>query len=216
VDPLGGKDPYSASKGAAEIVVSSYRDSYFTGQDKANVASVRAGNVIGGGDWSKDRIVPDCVRALSEGREIEVRNPEAVRPWQHVLEPLGGYLLLGARLLEGDRKWGGAWNFGPLAKNLITVRSLVDEIIGAWGSGAYMVQSDPAAKAEANLLALDISKAINRLKWLPLLDFRETVKYTVDEYMAELVGSTTEEIFSQRAAHISQYARAAGCTEGGD
>jgi CDP-glucose 4,6-dehydratase len=209
VDPLGGRDPYSASKGAAEIVVSSYRESYFSSEGTANIASVRAGNVIGGGDWSQDRIVPDCMRALTEGREIAVRNPDAVRPWQHVLEPLGGYLLLGTHLLAGERSYGTSWNFGPLAKNLITVRSLVEELIGVWGTGRYVVRSDSGKKAEANLLVLDISKAINRLKWMPVLDFRETVRYTAEDYRAELTEPPGEKVFRQRVAHIEEYSAAA-------
>ncbi len=205
VDPLGGKDPYSASKGAAEIVVSSYRDSYFSHEGAANIASVRAGNVIGGGDWSRERIMADCMRALTEGLEIVVRNPDAVRPWQHVLEPLSGYLLLGERLLAGERKFASAWNFGPLAKNLITVKSLVEEVLKVWGKGSYTVRRDPGAKAEANLLALDISKAVNRLRLMPLLDFRETVRYTLEEYRAELTETPGEKVFQQRAAHIEKY-----------
>src|SRR4051812_3644187 len=136
-DPLGGFDPYGASKGAAELVTAAYRESFFAGPDAAAVASVRAGNVIGGGDWAVDRIIPDAVRALVAGEPIAVRNPDAVRPWQHVLEPLAGYLWVGARLLTDGHDDAGAWNFGPLDSGERPVRWVVDRFLEEWGSGSW-------------------------------------------------------------------------------
>ena len=128
-DPLGGHDPYSASKGAAEIVISSYIRSFFSKEGTPVISSVRAGNVIGGGDWSKDRIIPDFMRSLIERKPIEIRNPQAVRPWQHVLEPLYGYLLLGATMFTKGHSFSGAWNFGPLYRNNLTVDELIRRFI---------------------------------------------------------------------------------------
>ena len=190
-DPMGGHDPYSMSKGAAELLVSSWRRSFFASeQADADVAcaSVRAGNVIGGGDWATDRIVPDCVRALALGDDVAVRNPHAVRPWQHVLEPLSGYLLLGAGLLEGDdaqrRALSDAWNFGPETSNARPVRDLVDTLVRRWGSGGWQDVSEPDAPHEAHLLRLAIDKAHAGLGWEPRWDFATTVNHTVDWYKA--------------------------------
>ena len=190
VDAMGGFDPYSASKGAAEILISSYRNSFFpphkTAQHGTRLASVRAGNVIGGGDWAKDRIVPDCIRDLSHQQSIGVRNPSATRPWQHVLEPLGGYLTLGHRLLEVDHRslsqFCEAYNFGPLISNNRRVKELVEKVIEYWGSGEWDDQSDAEAFHEASLLNLTIDKAYHRLNWMPQWDFDKTVKETVEWY----------------------------------
>lgn len=203
VDPMGGKDPYSASKGASEIITSSYMRSFFNQEDTANIASVRAGNVIGGGDWADNRIFPDCMRALLNDKPIVIRNPEAVRPWQHVLEPLSGYLTLGSLLYIDGQKYSGAWNFGPLSNNLVSVKQLVEETIKQWGSGKYIVAHGSDNNHEANLLHLDISKAVNTLKWLPVLDFKQTVKFSIDEYRVD--GLTGDEIFNQRMNHIYKY-----------
>ena len=158
-DAMGGRDPYSASKGAAELVTRAYRDSYFS--EGAAVASARAGNVIGGGDWGADRIVPDCVRALTAGEPIVVRNPDAVRPWQHVLEPLSGYLQLGARLLDGDRTAATACNFGPdTAGGERSVRWVVEQFLDAWGTGTWVSPNDSGGEPhEAHSLSLDSSEA---------------------------------------------------------
>lgn len=180
-DPMGGHDPYSSSKGAAELVISSYRNSFFQNNNK-NVASVRAGNVIGGGDWSKNRIVVDFVKALENNQPLEIRSPKATRPWQHVLEPLGGYLLLGAKMMSQPGKYTEAWNFGPEQNNICSVETLVNEIIEQWGKGIWIDASDKKIKHEAQLLALDISKARHILKWKPVLDFNETVKLTIEWY----------------------------------
>ncbi len=183
---LGGYDPYSASKGASELVIASYRNSFFHPEKFSEhglaLASVRAGNVIGGGDWAENRIVPDCIRFLSKDIPIEVRSPKAVRPWQHVLEPLGGYLLLGAKMLESPVKYVGAWNFGPESNNIVPVGELVNEIVKNYGAGTWIDRSDPKAPHEAKLLALDIHKAKYHLGWKPVLRFQETIRLTVEWY----------------------------------
>lgn len=202
IDPMGGRDPYSASKGASEIITSSYQHSFFSQNNTASIASVRAGNVIGGGDWSANRIVPDCVRALYKNSPITIRNPDAVRPWQHVLEPLYGYLLLGALLFTEGKKYSGAWNFGPASKNMISVKQLVEEVIKQWGSGKYIVEQSTDNR-ESNVLYLDVSKAINKLNWHPVLDFGQTVKYTIEEYRIDNLSA--DEIFKQRIEHIEEY-----------
>ena len=184
-DPLGGYDPYSASKGAAEIVCSAYRHSYFDKNGEGphlGLATARAGNVIGGGDWAKDRIIPDCVRALSGTEPIVVRNPEAIRPWQHVLDPLCGYLLIGARLWENPGKYCGSWNFGPQTTSQITVRNLVERFIDAWGSGEIQAPPLKHTLHEANRLNLNIDKAVFELKWQPILDGSTAIDWTVNWY----------------------------------
>lgn len=182
-DPLGGHDPYSMSKGCAELVVSSWRRSFFEKSGVVRAATARAGNVIGGGDWGQDRILPDCIRSLANQQPIGVRNPDATRPWQHVLDPLWGYLLLGARLLadEGSR-YATAWNFGPAASGIQPVRELVRLIIETWGSGSWTNLGDPSAPHEARTLALCCDKAHRELGWWPLWDFQATVSRTVRWY----------------------------------
>ena len=186
-DPLGGFDPYSASKGAAEIVVGSYRRSFF---DPAKIkehgirlATVRAGNVIGGGDWARDRIVADAVKSLAAGRPVPVRNPAAVRPWQHVLEPLSGYLTIAARLLESDDpQWCSAWNFGPPIGEEVSVRQLVGQLCQSWGGGQWTDCSDPQAPHEAGILRLSIDKATWALGWRPRWNVEQAVGRTVGWY----------------------------------
>ena len=194
-DPFGGHDPYSASKGACEIVISSYRRSFFgTPDSPVWVASARAGNVIGGGDWAKDRIVPDAMRALAKGATIPVRNIASTRPWQHVLEPLGGYLALGAALAKRERfdEVCGGFNFGPDPKANRTVKELVEEML-KWRKGTWVDKSDPNAVHEAGLLNLDIRKARKVLGWKPRWDFEETVKNTVQWYAAVANGANPVE-----------------------
>jgi CDP-glucose 4,6-dehydratase len=186
-DPMGGRDPYSCSKGCTELVTASYRASFFAGDQvghSAAVASARAGNVIGGGDWAKDRIVPDCVRALASGRPVEVRNPAAVRPWQHVLEPLAGYLWLAALMLKDGPRFGGAWNFGPdNADGAKEVRWVVEHFLSEWGSGEWTTLASTApAPHEAHLLCLDSSKARERLGWRPVWDSVTAVLQTAAWY----------------------------------
>lgn len=183
-DPLGGHDPYSASKAAAEIVVSSYRRSFFSGSPSlVRVASARAGNVIGGGDWATDRIVPDAIRHLIANQSIAVRNPDSTRPWQHVLEPLSGYLLLAAKLSAADKteELASAFNFGPTVKSNRTVRELVEQILQVWPGTWNHVSSGQILK-EARLLHLNHDKAYHLLGWEPRWNFETTVKMTVDWY----------------------------------
>ncbi|MBI5886920.1 MAG: CDP-glucose 4,6-dehydratase [Deltaproteobacteria bacterium] len=189
-DVLGGHDPYSASKAAAELIFSSYMDSFISRRDGLGAASVRAGNVIGGGDWSPARIVPDCIRALREGRPIEIRNPHSTRPWQHVLEPLAGYLLLGARLYEDPKAFSGAWNFGPDDDAVRTVGELAEKIVGRWGAGSLRISPSAHAPHEARLLRLNCDKARSLLKWRPRWDFTTAVNETVDWYKEVSSGVT--------------------------
>jgi CDP-glucose 4,6-dehydratase len=183
-DPLGGHDPYSSSKAAAEIIIQAYRRSYFSKPGGlVKIASARAGNVIGGGDWALDRIVPDAMRALAADLPIHVRNPHATRPWQHVLEPLGGYLWLAARLAaEGtDSSLATGFNFGPSVQSNQSVRTLVEEILKSW-PGRWKDDSDPHAVHEATLLHLSTDQAWNLLRWQPVWNFAETIHETVSWY----------------------------------
>jgi len=195
-DPFGGYDPYSASKGACEIAISSYRRSFFN--DPANpvwVASARAGNVIGGGDWAEDRLVPDCMRALDRGETIPVRNKVSTRPWQHVLEPLGGYLTLGAALATRTRfaDYASGFNFGPDPSANRTVKDLVTEIL-KHREGRWEDRSDPKAVHEAGLLNLDIAKAAVVLGWKPRWDFETTVARTVEWYASVAAGEDAGDV----------------------
>ena len=180
-DELGGHDPYSTSKAMAELAIDSYRKSFFTGSEKL-VASARAGNNIGGGDFSKDRIIPDCILALKENKPIRVRNPKSTRPWQHVLEPLYGYLLLGSKLLNNEREFAQAWNFGPEKESIVPVSKVADMIIKNWGSGEWIDAHDPDDLHETVLLSLDISKAKKRLKWKPGWNIEKAIEKTVSWY----------------------------------
>ena len=181
-DAMGGRDPYSASKGCAELVTAAYRESFFA--DGPAVASARAGNVIGAGDWAADRIIPDCVRALTAGEPIVVRNPDAVRPWQYVLEPLSGYLWLAARLLRDGRRYEGAWNFGPADQaGDRPVRWVVERFLEEWGSGSWIPPADGGHQPhEAHHLSLDSAKARDELGWAPVWDARTAVRQTATWY----------------------------------
>jgi CDP-glucose 4,6-dehydratase len=189
-DTLGGYDPYSASKACTEIVVSSFRNSFFNPAayqaHQKNIASARAGNVIGGGDWSQDRIVPDIIRSLMQEKPVSVRNPSAVRPWQHVLEPLGGYLLLGGLLHSGAGNISNAYNFGPLPNDHLPVKDLVTHAIQSWGSGTWVDASDSSQPHEAHLLQLDISLAAAELNWKPKLTAKEAIEWSTDWYRQPL------------------------------
>jgi CDP-glucose 4,6-dehydratase len=188
-DRLGGYDPYSASKAAAELVISAYRNSFFNvakyKEHKKAILAARAGNVIGGGDYSQDRIVPDIVKALQNNRVVEVRNPYAVRPWQHVLEPLSGYLLLAMLADTNYTKISKAYNFGPTAFDHLPVKNLVDIAIKSWGSGIWKDTANSNDLHEANLLMLDITKAQNELNWQPKLNSKKAIEWTVDWYKQE-------------------------------
>lgn len=190
-DPMGGHDPYSASKGAAELVISSYRRSFFSKENSPAIASARAGNVIGGGDWSDYRLVPDIIRAIEGGQTLDIRSPKAVRPWQQVIEPLGGYLLLAQKLLEAPQRFAEGWNFGPLPHSVHPVGKIADAFFeyfrerekGIRNTTAHWRDtSDPNQLHEAGLLMLDISKAMQVLGWKPVLNFQETVGFTADWY----------------------------------
>lgn len=185
-DRLGGYDPYSSSKACSELVTEGYRNSFFNPDTYAlhgkSLASARAGNVFGGGDWQADRIVPDCIRALEQGEPIIVRSPHAVRPWQHVLEPLSGYLLLAQKMAENPASYAEAWNFGPEDSSFLNVGSLVNRIVKTWGEGSWEDHSKPGALHEASLLKLDISKAKSLLGWSPLWNIDKAIAETVAWY----------------------------------
>ncbi len=184
VDRLGGKDPYSASKGMAELVIKSYIESFFnTANSNVRIGVTRAGNVIGGGDWANNRIVPDCMRAWSNKKNVDIRSPNSTRPWQHVLEPLSGYLLLASNLAQSSKNHGEAYNFGPSSEHNYPVSGLIDEMAKYWDR----VQWSDVSKAEkhlheAGLLKLNCDKALFELNWVPALQFEETVKMTVEWY----------------------------------
>jgi CDP-glucose 4,6-dehydratase len=186
-DPMGGYDPYSSSKGCTELVVAAYRQSFFSHpvesgkQHQMALSSVRAGNVIGGGDWGEDRLVPDCVKALSHHRKIQIRNPKAVRPWQFVLEPLSGYLWLAALMYKNSGNFSDAWNFGPCDDHMLAVEDVVREIIKLWKNGKYKVKRDPAYH-EGKLLKLDTSKARFHLTWEPVYKTAEALEKTIVWY----------------------------------
>jgi CDP-glucose 4,6-dehydratase len=182
-DPMGGHDPYSSSKGCAELVAAAYRASFFAGEGTAAIATARAGNVIGGGDWAQDRIVPDMVRGIMAGRPVVIRHPEAVRPWQHVLEPLRGYLMLGQRLYQ-ERKFAAGWNFGPGENEALTVRQLAEQMVACWGAGRLEFASEGEAPHEAAYLKLDSAKARSELGWKPALTPAEALRWTVEWYRA--------------------------------
>ena len=185
-DPMGGYDPYSSSKGCSELITAAYRRSFFNPNDfkdhKKSLSSARAGNVIGGGDWQRDRIIPDCIRALESEKPIEIRNPNATRPWQHVLEPLSGYLLLASKMFDEPQKFCDAWNFGPNYDSIIPVGEVTDKVVAQWGSGIWIDISDENAPHEAKLLSLDISKANWYLKWFPVWNTEKAIEKTVEWY----------------------------------
>jgi CDP-glucose 4,6-dehydratase len=188
-DPLGGYDPYSSSKGCADLLTNSYRNSYFNTKDykvshNSLIASCRAGNVIGGGDWAKDRLISDIMISVSQGRKVSIRNPKSTRPWQHVLEPLSGYLQIGQKLLEESVEYGEAWNFGPSNEGSITVEEVVKNIKNHWDKIDYEINKDLNHPHEANLLKLDCSKAHIILKWKDVWDSHTTFKKTVNWYKA--------------------------------
>lgn len=207
-DAMGGYDPYSASKGATELVAASYRNSFFNPHEYEKhgkcLSTVRAGNVIGGGDWATDRIVPDCIRALEAGKDIIVRNPHATRPWQHVLDALSGYLLLGARMRTDPAKFGGPWNFGPYMNAIIPVKELVEELIRFYGTGSWKTNAQINQPHEAKFLALDINKAIFRLGWKPSLEFEDTVRYTVEWYKASKENGPVAEVTGHQIETFSE------------
>ena len=202
-DPMGGNDPYSASKGCSELITQSYHSSFFQAECNCHVASARAGNVVGGGDWAPFRIIPDFFRALRENKELIIRNPDAVRPWQHVLEPLSGYLLLASRIWQEGERFSGGWNFGPGETNSCTVVELIENIIQLSGKGSYTIPYTDKAPHEARMLKLDISKAGKLLKWRPVLSLLETIEFTATGYLDEMTGRSN--IYARRLAQLEQY-----------
>jgi len=217
-DPLGGSDPYSASKACAEIVTAAFRQSFFTpdrlGEHACAIASVRAGNVLGPGDWAQDRIVPDCVRAVNHGQPIQVRNPDALRPWQHVLEPLSGYLWLGAMLLSSNAaRYCDAWNFGPRPDSCRPVRELVEGFIRAWGDGEWQSAPEPSPPPETHALRLNIDKTVAELDWRPVWGFDQMIERTALGYRRLSANSpepgAVRELLSREIAAYTAEAEAA-------
>ena len=205
-EPMGGYDPYSSSKGAAEIAISSWRRSFFHPADygrkhHVSLASVRAGNVIGGGDWALDRIIPDCIKALEANKPIAIRNKTAVRPWQHVLEPLSGYMLLASKMWEEPTNYCEGWNFGPRAESISTVWEVATKLIGNYGKGELKDMSDPHAVHEAALLMLDISKAKFHLGWEPRMNLDQCIALVADWYKRY----KTEDVYGLCVDEITRY-----------
>lgn len=186
-DPFGGYDPYSSSKGACEIAIQSWRRSFFNPEDygkkhHVSLASVRAGNVIGGGDWALDRIIPDCIKALEHDKVIDIRSPKAIRPWEHVLEPLSGYMMLAKKQWEHPTEFCEGWNFGPESESVSTVWEVATELIKNYGKGKLKDSSDPNAVHEAKLLMLDITKAKTKLGWKPRMNMQQCMDLVADWY----------------------------------
>ncbi|HIJ75174.1 MAG TPA: CDP-glucose 4,6-dehydratase [Deltaproteobacteria bacterium] len=208
-EPMGGRDPYSSSKGCCELVTAAYLHSYFSPEQYGKthgiaLASARAGNVIGGGDWGKDRLIPDCVRALSRKEEIILRHPNAIRPWQYVLEPLSGYLLLGASLFRDGPNNTGSWNFGPSDAETLTVGEMVNEIIRLWGEGSYRVESD-GQPHEAHWLKLDCSKARGYLGWRPRYNVQTALNLSIDWYRLYYAGNSKRDLRHLMTSQIGAY-----------
>ena len=200
-EPIGGHDPYSSSKGGAELVTAAYRSSFFAGAERpVALAAARAGNVIGGGDWARDRLVPDILAAIQAGQAVRIRYPDAIRPWQHVLEPLSGYLALAERLCGDEGKaYAEAWNFGPADDDARPVRWIVEQVLERWGSGSWTIDAQPQPH-EATYLKLDCSKARARLAWRPRWNLADALGAIVDWQRAHLRGD------DMRALTLSQIA----------
>ena len=193
-DPMGGHDPYSSSKGCSELVTSAYRRSFFEDNAMVAIASARAGNVIGGGDWASDRIIPDAMRAFSSNETLLVRNPGAVRPWQHVLEPLSGYMTLCEKIWDQPSKFSEGWNFGPEDEDVRTVEEVTDRVSELWGNHAVWKKSNGDHPHEANLLKLDITKAKEQLGWKPRWDLERALEKTVGWYKSYYNGEMMQEM----------------------
>lgn len=204
-DPFGGYDPYSSSKGACEVVIQSWRRSFFNPNQfekhGKSIASARAGNVIGGGDWALDRIIPDCIKALEADRVIDIRSPKSVRPWEHVLEPLSGYMLLAKKMWEQPTVFCEGWNFGPEAESVSTVWEVASELVRNYGKGKLKDSSDPNAVHEAKLLMLDITKAKSKLGWRPRLNMQQTLALVADWYKKY----TEENVYNLCVREINEF-----------
>ncbi|MDA1091319.1 MAG: CDP-glucose 4,6-dehydratase [Proteobacteria bacterium] len=206
-DPLGGKDPYSASKACSEIITGAYRESFFnTGGSGVALASARAGNVIGGGDWCEDRIIPDAVRAFSTGKPLVIRNAIAVRPWQHVLEPVSGYLLLAERLAEQGAAYAKGWNFGPECGEVYSVAQVVEEFAGHWpGPAEWKARTSPDAPHEAQTLVLDSTLAGKELGWRARIGFKDAIRLTAEWYAAHQAGADAAVLAGLLESQIADY-----------
>lgn len=207
-DPFGGYDPYSSSKGACEIAIQSWRRSYFNPEDygkkhHVSLASVRAGNVIGGGDWALDRIIPDCIKALEQNKVIDIRSPKAIRPWEHVLEPLSGYMLLAKKQWEQPTKYCEGWNFGPESESVSTVWDVATELVKNYGKGELKDSSDPNAVHEAKLLMLDITKAKTKLGWKPRMNMQQCMALVADWYKRYRSGNVYQLCVEEIAKFVS-------------
>lgn len=205
-DPFGGYDPYSSSKGACEIAIQSWRRSFFNPEDygkkhHVSLASVRAGNVIGGGDWALDRIIPDCIKALEQDKVIDIRSPKAIRPWEHVLEPLSGYMLLAKKQWEHPTEFCEGWNFGPESESVSTVWEVATELIKNYGRGELKDSSDSNAVHEAKLLMLDITKAKTKLGWKPRMNMQQCMELVADWYKRY----QTEDVYQLCVEEIHQF-----------
>jgi len=211
-DPLGGYDPYASSKACAEIVSAAYRSSFFPvdrlAEHRVALATARAGNVIGGGDWSEDRLIPDLIRGFSSGQPVLIRNPTAIRPWQHVLEPLHGYLMLAQKLFAGDPKFDSAYNFGPSDDEVWPVERIANKLVEMWGNGASWTRDADAGAHEAHSLRLDASKARLELGWEPKLNTEAALQWTVDWYRAWDEGKNMVELTGRQ---IEEYEKLCGC-----
>lgn len=210
-DAMGGHDPYSSSKGCAELVIAAYRNSYFQNDGPA-LASVRAGNVIGGGDWAQDRLIPDLVRAFQAGASPLVRSPASVRPWQHVLEALGGYIALAERLLAGERGFADGWNFGPSDEDARPVSWIVERMRAAWGGARHAVPDPGPRPHEANLLRLDCSKARAALGWRPALDLDQAIDWIVAWHKEVDSGADARAVTLHQLADYQAIAGSRGAT----
>lgn len=215
-EPLGGHDPYSSSKACSELVTAAWRSSYFAPHNYAKhrvaIATARAGNVIGGGDWAKDRLIPDCIRALQAGKPIQIRNPAATRPWQHVLEPLFGYILLAQRLYEQGCEYGSSWNFGPFEDDAKSVGWVVDRLCEKWSDNAWYDIDAGKHLHEARCLRLDISKAQAHLGWHPRWSLEQALDATLEWVHAWLGG---DDLVAQSLAQIERYTNPAGAISDG-
>ena len=207
-EPMGGYDPYSNSKGCAELVTAAFRNSFFNpdayARHRVAVASGRAGNVIGGGDWARDRLIPDMIRAIVADQPLRIRSPNAIRPWQHVLEPLGGYLVLARRLYEDGPEFDGGWNFGPRDEDTKTVKEIVDEATRQWGDGARWEQDGGDQPHEALYLKLDCSKARTLLNWRPKLDVATALAWTVEWYKSWRSGADLRGLSLRQISNYSK------------
>ncbi|MCF4113927.1 MULTISPECIES: CDP-glucose 4,6-dehydratase [Dethiosulfovibrio] len=209
-EPLGGYDPYSSSKACSEIVASAYRRSYFNPDDydrhRVALATARAGNVLGGGDWAKDRLIPDCFRSILAGEPVIIRSPHAVRPWQHVLEPVSGYLRLGRLLYQAGPEYGESWNFGPVDRDEQTVEKVVGKLCELWGDRAgYEIGEDPERLHEASMLRLDCSKSRFRLDWLPEWSLEQALSESVEWTKAWSNGASSDEMATISVDQIDKY-----------